>query len=62
VPIVAADIHLRLSGGAANTNANASLGGAKSSTSIVDNVLNNLWDNVTGLFTVIASTVSLSFF
>jgi phage-related minor tail protein len=24
----------------------------------VDNVLNNLWDNVTGLFTVIASTVS----
>lgn len=49
MPIVDTDIDLRLSGGAANANANASLGGAKSSAVIIHNVLNNLWDNVSGL-------------
>lgn len=32
MPVIDTDIQLRLSGGAANSNANASLGGAKSST------------------------------
>lgn len=49
MPITEPDVELRLSGGSANANANASLGGAKSSTVVVDNVLNNLWDNVSGL-------------
>jgi hypothetical protein len=48
VPIVAADIQYRLSGGAANSDPNASLGGAKSSVQITDNVDNNLFDDVTG--------------
>lgn len=48
MPIVSTDIQYRLSGGAANSNVNASLGGAKSSTAVVDNVDNNLFDDVTG--------------
>src|SRR3954451_24139296 len=48
MPIGATDIKYRLSGGAANSNVNASLGGAKSSVEIVDNVDNNLFDDVTG--------------
>lgn len=48
IPIAASDVHYRLSGGAVNTDVNASIGGAKSSTAITDNVLTNLWDNVTG--------------
>jgi hypothetical protein len=48
MPIASTDIHYRLSGGSANTDPNASLGGAKSSTQITDNTLNNLWDNVSG--------------
>jgi hypothetical protein len=43
-----ADIQYRLSGGAANTDPNASLGGAKSSTQITDNADNNLFDDVSG--------------
>lgn len=39
---------MRLSGGAGNTDPNASLGGAISSTAVVDNTLNNLWDDVSG--------------
>lgn len=47
-PIVSADIKYRLSGGAANADPNASLGGAKSSTEVVDNTDNNLFDDVSG--------------
>jgi hypothetical protein len=46
--IVSSDIKYRLSGGSGNTDPNASLGGAKSSTEITDNVDNNLFDDVTG--------------
>lgn len=46
--IVASDIKYRLSGGAANSDPNASLGGAKSSVEVVDNTDNNLFDDVTG--------------
>jgi hypothetical protein len=46
--IVSGDIVYRLSGGAANANVNLSLGGAMSSVAIVDNTLNNLWDDVSG--------------
>lgn len=48
MPIVNTDLVMRLSGGAGNTDPNASLGGAISSTAVVDNTLNNLWDNTTG--------------
>jgi len=48
MPIIAADIEFRLSGGSGNTNANAALGGAKSSTEIVDATLHNLFDRVSG--------------
>lgn len=44
MPIASTDIHYRLSGGAANTNHNASLGGAKSSTQVAA----NLFDTVIG--------------
>lgn len=46
--IVAGDIKYRLSGGAANADPNASLGGAKSSVEVTDNVDNNLFDDVSG--------------
>lgn len=46
MPIVAADIQMRLSGGAANSNVNAALGGAKSSVSVTDASLHNLFDVV----------------
>lgn len=45
--IVSTDIQHLLSGGAANANPNASLGGAVSATQITDNVDNNLFDDVT---------------
>jgi hypothetical protein len=48
MPIVASDIHIRLSGGAGNADPNASIGGIVSSTQVTDNVLNNLFDDVTG--------------
>lgn len=48
MPIVAADIKQRLSGGTSNTDPNDSLGGAKSSTEITDDTLNNLFDDVSG--------------
>jgi hypothetical protein len=48
MPIAASDIQYRLSGGAANSDPNASLGGAKSSVQITDNTDNNLFDDVTG--------------
>src|SRR4030095_11773878 len=48
MPIVASDLKIRLSGGAANSDPNASLGGAKSSVEVVDNTLHNIFDIVTG--------------
>ena len=44
--IVGSDIKFRLSGGAANADANASIGGAKSSVEIADATLHNLFDIV----------------
>lgn len=46
MPIAESDIQLRLSGGAANSDVNASLGGAKSSVQFVDASLHNLFDVV----------------
>lgn len=46
MPIVANDIKFYLSGGAGNTDVNASLGGAKSSTEITTATLHNLFDQV----------------
>lgn len=46
--ITATDIQFRLSGGAANSDVNASLGGAKSSTQITTATLHNLFDQVSG--------------
>jgi hypothetical protein len=46
--IVAGDIDFRLSGGAGNSDVNASLGGAKSSTEVATNVAANLFDHVSG--------------
>jgi hypothetical protein len=49
--ILDTDLKLRLSGGASNTSAAASLGGAKSTVAggiITTNVLNNLWDDTSG--------------
>ena len=48
MPIVAGDIDFFLSGGAGNTDPDASLGGVISTTQLTDNVLNNLWDDVSG--------------
>ncbi|NOJ28233.1 MAG: hypothetical protein DA330_09515 [Nitrososphaera sp.] len=48
MPIVAGDIDFHLSGGAGNTDPNAALGGAISTTQLTDNTLNNLWDDVSG--------------
>jgi len=48
MPIAESDIKYYLSGGAGNTDPNASLGGARSTTEVVDNVDNNLFDDVTG--------------
>jgi hypothetical protein len=46
--IVAENLDFFLSGGATNTDPNASLGGIISSTEVVDNSLSNLFDEVTG--------------
>lgn len=46
MPIVSGDIDFHLSGGAANSDVNASLGGAISSTEITDASLHNLFDIV----------------
>lgn len=45
--IVSTDIQFLLSGGSSNTDPNASLGGAISTTGITDNTSQNLFDNVT---------------
>lgn len=46
MPIASSDIKFRLSGGAGNSDPNASLGGAKSSTEITNASLHNLFDQV----------------
>ena len=48
MPIVASDLKIRLSGGAGNSDPNAALGGAKSSTEVTDNTTHNLFDQVSG--------------
>jgi hypothetical protein len=48
MPIIASDLEFRLSGGAANSDVNASLGGAMSSVEVVDATLHNLFDQVSG--------------
>lgn len=48
MPIVAADIKIYLSGGAANADPDASTGGAISSVEVVDNTLHNLFDVISG--------------
>ena len=47
MPVQAQDIKFYLTGGVANNNPNASLGGARSNTQIGSG-LNNLYDNITG--------------
>lgn len=42
------DFVLYLSGGAANSDPNASLGGGRSNTTIIDNTVDNLFDDVSG--------------
>ena len=46
MPIASSDLIERLSGGAGNSDPNAALGGAKSSTAVTDNTTHNLWDVV----------------
>ena len=48
MPILATDIKLYHSGGAANADPNASLGGIISTTQITDNSLHNLFDKISG--------------
>lgn len=46
--ITTAELQIRFSGGASNSDPNASIGGTKSSNSMTDNTLNNLFDDVSG--------------
>jgi len=46
--VLSTDLKMLLSGGASNTDPNASLGGAVSSTEVVDDTLHNLFDEVSG--------------
>lgn len=46
--VLSTDLKCFLSGGASNSDQNASLGGIISSTEVVDNTLHNLFDEVTG--------------
>lgn len=54
--IVSTDIVSRLSGGASNTDPNAAIGGAESSTAIVDASLSNLFSQVTSAEATAGST------
>ena len=54
--IEAADIKVYLSGGAANTDPNASLGGVISTTALVDNTLHNLFAKVSAAEALAGST------
>lgn len=55
MPIVTADLSVRLSGGAANSDPNASLGGAKSSTAVGTGI-HNLFDQVSSAETSAGDT------
>ncbi len=46
--ITASDLKIYLSGGAANSDPNAAIGGAISSTEVTDNTTHNLFDQVSG--------------
>ena len=46
MPISSSDIQLLMSGGGSNTDPNACLGGAISSTAVTDNTKNNVFDDV----------------
>lgn len=48
MPITSSDIKYYLSGGASNSDPNAALGGAISSTQFTDATIGNLFDNVSG--------------
>ena len=48
MPIVNTDLKIYLSGGAGNSDPNASLGGIISTTEVVDNTTHNLFDQVSG--------------
>lgn len=48
MPIASSDIKYHLSGGAGNSDPNAALGGAISTTQITDATVANLFDNVSG--------------
>jgi len=50
------DLKFFLSGGAANTDPNAALGGIISATEVVDNTLNNLFADVSGAEHAVGST------
>ena len=47
--VTANDIKFLLSGGAGNTDPDAALGGIISTTEVVDDTINNLFDNVSGV-------------
>ena len=55
MPVSAANLKFYLSGGAGNTNPNASLGGVRSTTEVAATI-NNLWDDVTGSESTSGST------
>lgn len=48
MPVIQSDIKFLLSGGALNDDPDAALGGIISATEVVDDTLNNLFDDVTG--------------
>lgn len=56
MPIVAGDIDIHLSGGAGNSDPNASLGGIISTTQVVDATLHNLFDLVSSAETTAGDT------
>lgn len=60
--IVESEIKQYLSGGATNTDKNASIGGAISSTEIVNNTLNNLFDLATSAESSAGSTRYRAFY
>src|SRR4051794_9211148 len=48
MPLVQADVEFRLSGGNINTSPAASLGGFLSNTILVSDIMNNIWDDISG--------------
>ena len=56
MPIVASDLKIRYSGGAANSDQTLSIGGTKSSVEPTDNVLNNIFSDSGGTESLAGST------